>query len=55
MKLFKMNGAKAAQLAFWLSIIDTIGATTFLAGCANLPVAGVNSPYLTNSTSATPQ
>lgn len=50
-----MNGARAALLAFCLSIIDTIGATAFLAGCANLPFAGVNSPYLTNPVSASPE
>ncbi|EDV19628.1 uncharacterized protein TRIADDRAFT_11683, partial [Trichoplax adhaerens] len=55
MKLFKMNGAKAAQLAFFLGIVDTIAAATFLAGCPNLPFAGVNSPYSANLITDTPK
>ena len=47
-RVFKMNGRKAAKLGWIIGVFDCIVAAVFLLGCNNLPFAGVNIPYASN-------
>ncbi|RDD38714.1 Solute carrier organic anion transporter family member 4A1 [Trichoplax sp. H2] len=49
LRAFKLKGRGAAKLTWIISICDCIAFTVFLLGCSNLPFAGVNSPYGSNS------
>ncbi|EDV19391.1 uncharacterized protein TRIADDRAFT_33605 [Trichoplax adhaerens] len=48
-RIFRMNGRKAAKLACILGFVDCALSAVFLLGCDSLPFAGVNAPYTSHS------